>query len=743
MKIKAKKRFLIFLFIFLIACDSAKDSPLAKSPESASNNKVIAKNLEEVSKVPDPSASACASCHQNEYKDWLSSQHAVANRLVDSEKDKAAFTNNQKRVHGDVETTFLIQDGKPVVRQSISGNIQNLYPQAVIGVFPEYQYLIPLENGRLQVLDEAYDPIKNEWFNVFGEEVRSAQEWGHWRNRGNNWNSQCAFCHMTNLKKNYSPETDTYNTTWSAMGISCAQCHGDMSAHIDNPKLKSQSPTKDTSKVMDNCASCHSRREELTGDFKPGDIYHDHFRLSLADIPGVYYPDGQQREENFIHSSFMFSRMGHKGITCQDCHNSHSGKLKITLENNQLCMSCHSTPGSRGAIPIDPKTHTHHDLNSAGSSCVDCHMPKRTYMQRDPRRDHLFVIPDPQLSKELGVPNACNQCHTDKTNDWAIEWTDKWYGEKMDRSSRTRARLVARAQEGDATVIHELLDFIKKEEIELWRATLAALLKPWAAIPEVSAYFKDALKDPSPRIRSVAIEALEQLPEMQTSLKELRNDTSRLVRIDAMNATVTAGEEKSEAYSELLKYLNNMSDQPTGLLKQIQVYLKQGRNQEAETLMQKVIAWDPSAVSYSMLGELLHINSKNPEAIQAYLSANKLEPQNPDYPYAISLLYAEISQITEAVKWLEKTVALEPRFGRAWYNLGLAYSQQNNITKAVFALTEAGKYLNTPEIPYALATIYLQKGDSKNAQLFAIRSLEIDTNFQPARELLRALQTKK
>ena len=39
-------------------------------------------------------------------------------------------------------------------------------------------------------------------------------------------------------------------------------------------------------------------------------------------------------------------------------------------------------------------------------------------MARDPRHDHGFTIPDPLLTKELGIPNACNRCHADKTVDW-------------------------------------------------------------------------------------------------------------------------------------------------------------------------------------------------------------------------------------------------------------------------------------------------------------------------------------
>ena len=55
-------------------------------------------------------------------------------------------------------------------------------------------------------------------------------------------------------------------------------------------------------------------------------------------------------------------------------------------------------------------------------------MPERTYMKVDPRRDHSFVIPRPDLSIAYGTPNACTTCHAAETNEWAAETMDKWYG---------------------------------------------------------------------------------------------------------------------------------------------------------------------------------------------------------------------------------------------------------------------------------------------------------------------------
>lgn len=65
--------------------------------------------------------------------------------------------------------------------------------------------------------------------------------------------------------------------------------------------------------------------------------------------------------------------------------------------------------------------HHHHSPNSEGAQCVNCHMPGQYFMGRDFRRDHNFRIPRPDVSKKVNSPNACNQCHKDKTVDWAIQ----------------------------------------------------------------------------------------------------------------------------------------------------------------------------------------------------------------------------------------------------------------------------------------------------------------------------------
>ena len=404
----------------------------------------------------------------------------------------------------------------------------------VIGCEPLRQFLVGAPGGRLQTLEASYDPRSNQWFDVFGSEDRQPGEWGHWTGRGMNWNNMCASCHNTRVRKNYDETTDSYHTSMAEPAVGCESCHGPLKAHNDWQAQFGKSGKHDPtllklskSQTLDNCGFCHSRREDLTGDFKPGDDFSAHAQLTIVDASEIYYPDGQVREEDYEYASFLSSKMHLRGVTCLDCHNPHS--MKTRLPGNSLCMRCHN--GSYPPAPaINPVSHSRHkvfgydpggvitnidlakygskQIEETGGECVNCHMPQTIYMQRDSRHDHGFTIPDPLLTKQLGIPNACNRCHKEKDADWALKYCDEWYGAKMDRPSRSRAQIVAAARAGDAKARDGLLALLSKEDNSYWRAVAAGLLSRWAGEPAVENTLMKALHDTNALVRSESVHAL-------------------------------------------------------------------------------------------------------------------------------------------------------------------------------------------------------------------------------------------
>jgi predicted CXXCH cytochrome family protein len=168
----------------------------------------------------------------------------------------------------------------------------------------------------------------------------------------------------------------------------------------------------------DICAACHSRRKVIAKHPVPGEPYLDAYLHALLEH-ALCHADGQIDGEVYEYGSFLQSRMYHAGVTCSDCHYPHSAKLRT--DGNALCGQCHAP------AKFDVAEHYHHHPGTAGAQCVNCHMPTKSYMVIDVRRDHSIRVPRPDLSVSLDTPNACTQCHADRPAEWAMQTVAGWF----------------------------------------------------------------------------------------------------------------------------------------------------------------------------------------------------------------------------------------------------------------------------------------------------------------------------
>jgi predicted CXXCH cytochrome family protein len=431
---------------------------------------------------------------------------------------------------------------------------------------------------------------------------------------------------------------------------------------------------------------------------------------------------------------------GKAGVTCLDCHDPHSGKTKLPAKDNSICMQCHGPTPRNNAPIIDPLSHSRHKADSTGNQCVTCHMPTTVYMQRDPRHDHGFLKPDPLLTKEFGIPNACNRCHTDKTVDWAIEISDQWYGKKLDSRQRQRTRVVVAAQAHAPDAAARLLEFIATEEVPAWRATLLLLARPYATRdPRVVATAKENLLHADPLVRSAAVQLLATLPTELATLRPMLKDPARLVRLDAawpLSAELPAD---SELRRELDTYLAASADQPAGRMRIGQDLFNRGRTADAEASLRKAVEWDPySPGLHDTLGMMLNELGRPAEAAASLWRSAQLSPNDAQSAFNAALAFAGARQLRDAELALRETVRRDARFDRAWYNLGLLLAQSNRAPEAITALETAEKVAPAvADYPYARATILWQRGDRAAATAAARRTLEIDPNHAQARALLQ------
>lgn len=699
-------------------------------------------------------SASCQSCHSTAYEEWADSHHGLAERSLRDDLDKPAFDPAKSFSHG-MQTTDASRTNSTSFLTSLGfgGERKPWKAERVIGHNPLRQFLTAGTGGRLHAMEACWDPKKNEWFNVYGDEDRKPGEWGHWTGRGMVWNQMCASCHNTRLRKNYDAVSDTYRTTMAEMTVSCESCHGPMKPHVDWQALHAGAPkgSDPTAKkfthdqMTDNCAGCHARRGELTGDFVPGDSFWDHYRLTITDHTDIFHPDGQIRDENYEFTSFFSSRMYHAGVRCADCHQPHSAKT--LLKGNDLCMKCH-TPGSYLNAPaITPEPHSFHKADSTGNQCVNCHMPQTTYMQRHPRHDHGFTIPDPLLTKLHGTPNACNKCHTEKDTDWALAATEKWWGPRMDRKTRTRAKTVAKARRGDDSARPELLALLESDETPSWKATATLLLDQYLGDPTVSKAIQAQAKHPHAAVRTAAATSLDPLmaagdTAARETVKLLLTDPSRSVRNAAAWTLRETLDEQSPAGRDLLHYLKWNADQPSGQMQLGQYHFARGQKETAITHLEKAIEWDPNSPPFHHDLALMHSSAGNSaKALASMLKAAKLAPQEASYQFELGLAWSEAGSVDNTIVSLKEAVRIDPAMGRAWYNLGLALNAKGQLAEALQALQSAESATpGDPGIPFARATILTQLKRTNEARAAALRALQIQPNHAEAGQLLQMLQ---
>jgi len=124
-------------------------------------------------------------------------------------------------------------------------------------------------------------------------------------------------------------------------------------------------------------------------------------------------------------------------MSCLSCHEMHQAaddlrpreewgddQLHPGMRGNTACTQCHDEYEDESFLAA----HTHHAPSSTGSNCYNCHMPYTTYGLLKGIRSHEVSSPDVRASVETGRPNACNQCHLDKTMGWAAQRLKEWYG---------------------------------------------------------------------------------------------------------------------------------------------------------------------------------------------------------------------------------------------------------------------------------------------------------------------------
>jgi tetratricopeptide (TPR) repeat protein len=677
-------------------------------------------------------AHACSECHHDEFIRWTSSHHQLA---MQPATDTTVFGdfNNVKFTNAGVASTFFRRGGKFMVRtDGPDAALRNYEIKFTFGVSPLQQYLIEMPGGRLQAFGIAWDSRLRErggqrWLFLYPGQKISASNPLHWTSIDQTWNYMCADCHSTNVRKNYDNHSRTYATSYAEINVACEACHGPGSNHVmwakkqgdwkklaanegltialDERKLARwiidpatgvprRSLPRTSEREIQMCARCHARRGQIHEDHVHGQPVGDDYRVALLE-DDLYFPDGQIKGEVYEYGSFIQSRMFHAGVTCSDCHDPHT--LKLRAEGNNVCLQCHP------AQKYDSPKHHFHKSGSAGAQCVECHMPTRTYMVIDERRDHSIRIPRPDLSLEIGTPNACNQCHADKSAHWAADAMSKWYGQVPAGLQQFADALLA-GTEGAPGARQSLSALVvNRAQPAIARATALSLLSAYVPTPTEGPIGMGVAAD-SALVRRAAARALSNSDPNASSaiLAPLLEDPVRAVRIET--ADVLANTTEAALPSDLIATLDRSTneyiaaqelngDRPEAHLNLGLLFLRERKIDRAEVELKTALSLDPSfgpaavnladlyrevgrdgegeAVLRSVLerspddasvlhalGLLMVRLKQNQKALALFAAAARIDPANARYAFVYAVALDDTGQAGDAIETLERSIKL-------------------------------------------------------------------------------------
>jgi predicted CXXCH cytochrome family protein len=687
-----------------------------------------------VAAAPEPQfvgVVVCAGCHAKETEAWRGSDHDLAMQVADAKSvlgDFSGVSFKQK----DSTATFFTRDGKYFVNtEGPDGKRADFEVKYTFGVRPLQQYLLELPGGRLQALGVAWDTRPKaaggqRWFHLYAGRMPKPGDPLHWTGIDQNWNFQCAECHSTNLRKAYDAGSATFHTTWSELNVACEACHGPGSSHVAWAKKErgsgdyagkglalalderrgaawafasdahtaTRTPARASSREIDTCGRCHARAARFSDDYAYGKPGGDAQRRATLD-EGLYWSDGQMRDEVYNWGSFLQSRMNAQGVTCSDCHDPHSLKLRAT--GNAVCTQCHA------ASAFDTNAHTHHAPGTAGAACASCHMPTTTYMVVDPRHDHSLRIPRPDLTVKLGVPNACNACHDKQSAQWAADAVKRLWGDHPPRGYQQFAEALAAGTAGAKGARGGLLTLVDDpSQPAIVRASALARLGPFLT-PTAIASVARALNDPDSIVRMAAVGALSNAdaPTRARYLPRMLSDPARVVRMDA--ALALAGQTENglapdaraafaRALDEYVAAQNYNADRPEGHANLGNLYARRSDAEHAIAEYRKAIAIDPTFVpAYVNLADLYRARGVDSEAEKAAREGIARNPQAAALYYALGLTLVREKRAAEGLASLAEAARLAPDDARFAYVYAVGLNDAGQPAKSRQALEAAHK----------------------------------------------------
>jgi Flp pilus assembly protein TadD len=709
-------------------------------------------------------AEACASCHPAEYASWKPSTHGRAGGLPNPERVRGPFDGRPMRFRDAVVTPSRSSDGayiftvaqenRPRVVFRVDAVVGGGYmagggTQAAFSRFPD---------GTLRFLPFDYSQAEHVWFCQARPGNRGwvpitpaialadCDAWPPTRILGSSERFQtCQQCHGSQIDVTFDSTAKLYDTRFTTLAINCESCHGPGRRHVEIARSGTMAGatdigmqalstlTKDQS--LEVCFQCHAVKAALEPGYLPGKRLQQHFALKLPSLlDTIYFADGRTRVFAYQEGHLSSDCYLNGSMTCVDCHDPHTQRYRDVngaplpgrFDDGQ-CLDCHASK----AEPLE--RHTRHRAASPGSRCVSCHMP---YLQessvghqiRYARSDHTIPIPRPAYDARLGVENACQQCHRDRTAQALEAQVTAWYGELKPHPPAVAALLAADRISDAATAA---------------RTIFSANDQPPHSMAEVAGLAQVIRRHATPDLLALDGETIDRLERLAESadpdVQALALATLHLVRgADPKVRRFLARELKAlgprdaairSRWAWILRVRGDASLTTGDYESALAIYRKaQELNPEDPAV------WRSLGVGYTRLRDYSR-------AVEHFRHSLALRPGQPQVLVELGFALMQQGSLDTAKTVYRQAIAIDPWEPAAYANLGVAYLRGGAIQPAVEALQKAVE-LNPglAEAHFALGSAYAQLGERRRAEAAIERGLEFDPHNPMARRMLDAVR---
>ena len=420
---------------------------------------------------------SCRGCHGGIYRNWSQSGMSKMFRVYAPQNVIGDFTDNNqffdgdepryedgnlKIARGEKRSPFArmeLRDGKHYFNIFESDGQWHTYPvDYTIGSKWQQAYATRLANGQIHVFPIQYSALEKQWLNYWkvidspGSPRADLHLWEK-RQAMTSYQAVCAVCHTSQLRNTEGGGFEPDNLEFRETGINCEMCHGPSAQHVaamntgEEYKKGPLDPPIEFKKIDNRdfvavCAQCHMQSAIRTpgphGELNystSGTFFLRDPRVPFGEFSRKgFYKDGRFRQTTFIVEALERSKCFQKAaVSCGTCHNPHTHDeasnrtaLKFRDDPDQMCTGCHTQFQEKSKAAA----HSHHVTGSEASQCVSCHMPRIMNALLFRARTHqIDDIPNPEMTQRFGQsesPNACLQCHTEKSATWVKQQITSW-----------------------------------------------------------------------------------------------------------------------------------------------------------------------------------------------------------------------------------------------------------------------------------------------------------------------------